>query len=423
MLYNIAQAYRLNDQPAEAIRYYRRYLQRAPEARNRDYVERKVADLEKLIEERRKTAANVSPPPPPTTPQPTTVAPPLAPPVTTTPAPPVVTAPPLAPPPPPPSSHTGTVVGIAMIGAGAVAGGLAVYEGLHAKKKGDAVTNASRMTGAVFDATQQANVRDAAQAIAALHATHRLVVTHGNGPQVGLLALQAEAYPDVRPYPLDVLGAETEGMIGYLLDQALLNELPAGSRVATLLTQTVVDPADPAFAVPSKPIGPVYEPEVGERLARERGWIVRPDGPHVRRVVASPQPIDIVEIETIRLLLDAGVLVVCAGGGGIPVVAKPGAGLAGVEAVVDKDLSAALLAEKLEADFLLMLTDVPAVEARLGDARGACHPTHARPRRCAAGLRGGLDGPEGRGGVPVRRADGRERRHRPARPGRRDHRR
>ena len=137
---------------------------------------------------------------------------------------------------------------------------------------------------------QQANVRAAAQAIAALHGSHRLVVTHGNGPQVGLLALQAEAYTDVKPYPLDVLGAETEGMIGYLLDQALLNELPAGSRVATLLTQTVVDPADPAFAVPSKPIGPVYEPEVGERLALERGWTVRPDGPHVRRVVASPQP-------------------------------------------------------------------------------------------------------------------------------------
>jgi carbamate kinase len=213
---------------------------------------------------------------------------------------------------------------------------------------------------------QQANVRDAAQAIAALHATHRLVITHGNGPQVGLLALQAEAYPDVRPYPLDVLGAETEGMIGYLLDQALLNKLPVGSRVATLLTQTVVDPADPAFAVPSKPIGPVYQPEVGERLARERGWSVRPDGPYVRRVVASPQPIDIVELETIRLLLDAGVLVVCAGGGGIPVVAGPGAGLAGVEAVVDKDLSAALLAEKLNADFLLMLTDVPAVEAGWG---------------------------------------------------------
>jgi len=213
---------------------------------------------------------------------------------------------------------------------------------------------------------QQANVRAAATSIAVLGETHRLVVTHGNGPQVGLLALQAEAYDDVRPYPLDVLGAETEGMIGYLLDQALVNVLPAGSRVATLLTQTVVDPADPAFAVPSKPIGPVYEPERGERLARERGWAVRPDGPQVRRVVASPQPIDIVEIETIRLLLDAGVLVVCAGGGGIPVVASPGAGLAGVEAVIDKDLSAALLAEKIGADFLLMLTDVPEVQAAWG---------------------------------------------------------
>jgi carbamate kinase len=229
---------------------------------------------------------------------------------------------------------------------------------------------------------QQANVRAAAQAIAVLHETHRLVVTHGNGPQVGLLALQAEAYNDVKPYPLDVLGAETEGMIGYLLDQALVNELPAGSRVATLLTQTVVDPADPAFAVPSKPIGPVYTPDVGERLAADRGWTVRPDGRQVRRVVASPQPVDIVEIETIRLLLDAAVLVVCAGGGGIPVVSTAAAGLAGVEAVIDKDLSAALLAEKLEADFLLMLTDVAAVEAGWGtpDARTIAGATPAEMR-------------------------------------------
>jgi carbamate kinase len=239
---------------------------------------------------------------------------------------------------------------------------------------------------------QQANVRAAAASIAVLADMHRLVVTHGNGPQVGLLALQAEAYGDVRPYPLDVLGAETEGMIGYLVDQALVNMLPAGSRVATLLTQTVVDPADPAFAVPSKPIGPIYEPEVGERLARERGWTVRPDGPHVRRVVASPQPIDIVEIETIRLLLDAGVLVVCAGGGGIPVVASPGAGLAGVEAVVDKDLSAALLAEKIGADFLLMLTDVPEVQAYWGtpDAHAirTATPAELRGMDFAAGSMG-----------------------------------
>jgi carbamate kinase len=238
---------------------------------------------------------------------------------------------------------------------------------------------------------QQANVRSAARSIAALQGTHRLVVTHGNGPQVGLLALQAEAYDDVKPYPLDVLGAETEGMIGYLLDQALLNELPAGSRVATLLTQTVVDPADPAFAVPSKPIGPVYEPEAGERLAAERGWTVRPDGAHVRRVVASPQPIGIVEIETIRLLLDAGVLVVCAGGGGIPVVFTP-TGLAGVEAVVDKDLSAALLAEKIGADVLLMLTDVAEVQSGWGtpDAHPIRHasPAELRELDFAAGSMG-----------------------------------
>jgi carbamate kinase len=180
-------------------------------------------------------------------------------------------------------------------------------------------------------------------------------------------------------------------MIGYLLDQALLNELPVGSRVATLLTQTVVDPADPGFAVPSKPIGPVYEPEVGERLAAERGWTVRPDGPHVRRVVASPQPTGIVEIETIRLLLDAGVLVVCAGGGGIPVVFTP-SGLTGVEAVIDKDLSAALLAEKIGADFLLMLTDVPEVEAGWGTpaARPIRHtsPAELRGMDFAAGSMG-----------------------------------
>jgi carbamate kinase len=238
---------------------------------------------------------------------------------------------------------------------------------------------------------QQANVRTAAASLAVLGETHRLVVTHGNGPQVGLLALQAEAYDDVRPYPLDVLGAETEGMIGYLLDQALLNVLPEGSRVATLLTQTVVDPADPAFAVPSKPIGPVYEPAEGERLARERGWTVRPDGPYVRRVVASPQPADIVEIETIRLLLAAGVLVVCAGGGGIPVTSS-GAGLAGVEAVVDKDLSAALLAEKIGADFLLMLTDVPEVQAGWGtpEARSIrlASPQELRGMDFAAGSMG-----------------------------------
>jgi carbamate kinase len=241
-------------------------------------------------------------------------------------------------------------------------------------------------------ATQKANVRDAAVAIAALDHETRLVVTHGNGPQVGLLALQAEAYHDVEPYPLDVLGAETEGMIGYLLDQALLNELPPGSRVATLLTQTVVDPADHAFSDPSKPIGPIYPPDEGRRLAAERGWQVKPDGPHVRRVVPSPQPADIVETETIRLLLDAGVLVVCAGGGGIPVIAAPSGGLAGVEAVVDKDLAAALLAEQLGADALLMLTDVDAVQLGWGTASAralrAARPSDLRQLDFASGSMG-----------------------------------
>ena len=145
------------------------------------------------------------------------------------------------------------------------------------------------------------------------------MVTHGNGPQVGLLALQAAAYRDVVPYPLDVLGAESEGMIGYLLEQALRNELP-GRPVATLLTQIVVDPTDPAFAHPSKPIGPVYSEADARRLAAERGWAIAPDGDSFRRVVASPEPLQVVELEAIRLLVAAGVLVICAGGGGIPVV-------------------------------------------------------------------------------------------------------
>jgi carbamate kinase len=241
-------------------------------------------------------------------------------------------------------------------------------------------------------ASQRANVKEAAAAIAALDGEARLVVTHGNGPQVGLLALQAEAYHEVGPYPLDVLGAETEGMIGYLLDQALLNELSPGRRVATLLTQTVVDAADPAFSDPSKPIGPVYPPGESRRLAAERGWRVKPDGPDVRRVVPSPQPMDILEIETIRLLLDAGVLVVCAGGGGIPVIAAPGGGLIGVEAVVDKDLASALLAERLGSDALLMLTDVDSVQLGWGTAAAravrSARPADLRQLEFAAGSMG-----------------------------------
>jgi len=210
---------------------------------------------------------------------------------------------------------------------------------------------------------QRRNVDRAVLAIAELAREHELVLTHGNGPQVGLLALQSEAYAGVAPYPLDVLGAESEGMIGYLLEQGLRNELP-GREIAALLTQVVVAADDPAFATPTKPIGPVYAESEANRLSSERGWTLARDGDGVRRVVPSPEPVEIVELATIRLLLASDVLVVCVGGGGIP-VARNGA-LRGVEAVIDKDKAAALLAEQLEADALLLLTDVAAIELGWG---------------------------------------------------------
>jgi carbamate kinase len=226
--------------------------------------------------------------------------------------------------------------------------------------------NALLRRGEPADAeTQRRNVATAVEAIADLAADHEVIVTHGNGPQVGLLALQGDAYQAVAPYPLDVLGAETEGMIGYLLDQELVNAL-GGRPVATLLTQVIVDRDDPAFARPTKPIGPVYDRQTAERLAAERGWAIAPDGDHHRRAVASPEPRSIVELATLRMLVEAGVLVVCVGGGGIPVAVDLEGRLHGVEAVIDKDLAAALLARGLGADALLMLTDVPAVQVGWG---------------------------------------------------------
>jgi carbamate kinase len=207
---------------------------------------------------------------------------------------------------------------------------------------------------------QRANVRRAAAAVAALAREHMVVVTHGNGPQVGLLALQSEAQRGVAPYPLDVLGAESEGLIGYLIEQELARLLPA-REIATLLTQVEVDARDPAFAAPSKPIGPVYDQAAARRLARERGFAIAPDGTGFRRVVPSPEPLRIRELRAIEILLDAGVIVVCAGGGGIPVVTAADGGVRGIEAVIDKDLASALLARTLAADALLLLTDVPAV--------------------------------------------------------------
>ena len=213
-------------------------------------------------------------------------------------------------------------------------------------------------------AAQRRNVAVAVEALAALAAEHEVIVTHGNGPQVGLLALQGEAYSQVAPYPLDVLGAESEGMIGYLLDQELTNGL-AGRPVATLLTQVIVDRDDPAFEDPTKFIGPVYDRATAGRMAADRGWHVKEDGAHWRRVVPSPEPRSIVEMPTIELLLRAGVLVICAGGGGVP-VAIGAHGFHGVEAVIDKDLAAALLARHLSADVLMLLTDVAGVMDQWG---------------------------------------------------------
>lgn len=207
---------------------------------------------------------------------------------------------------------------------------------------------------------QRANIQVAAQALAPVARQHQLVLAHGNGPQVGLLALQASAYKEVEAYPLDVLGAQTEGMIGYMIEQELVSRLP-GKNVATLLTQIEVAPDDPAFLRPVKPIGPSYTAAEAQRLAQARGWTVGVDGKAWRRVVPSPEPRRVLELATIRLLVDAGVIVVCAGGGGIPVVVTPAGGIHGVEGVIDKDLAAALLARELRADALLLLTDVDAV--------------------------------------------------------------
>jgi len=207
---------------------------------------------------------------------------------------------------------------------------------------------------------QRANIRSAAAALAELVvAGHSLVITHGNGPQVGLLALQAAATP-VAPFPLDVLDAESAGMIGYVLQQELGNAL-RDRLFATVLTQVRVDPLDPAFDRPTKPIGPVYDEPTARRLAAERGWTVAPDNDKWRRVVPSPRPLEILEREVLCFLIDHGVTVICAGGGGIPVIELADGSIAGVEAVIDKDLASALLARQVGADMLLLLTDVDAV--------------------------------------------------------------
>ncbi|MFJ3979674.1 carbamate kinase [Streptomyces sp. NPDC090021] len=241
-------------------------------------------------------------------------------------------------------------------------------------------------------AVQLANIRGAVSALAPLAHEHELVITHGNGPQVGVLALQSAADRSLSsPYPFDVLGAETQGMIGYWLLQSLQNALPE-RQVCALLNQTLVSAADPAFTDPAKFVGPVYDRTKAERLAAERGWTVKQDGAHWRRVVPSPRPQRVVETRLIRLLLNSGAVAVCAGGGGVPVIRDEQGQLTGVEAVVDKDLTAALLAEALDADALLLLTDVAHVSLGYGtpgaEPIGRATPAALRAQQFPAGSMG-----------------------------------
>jgi carbamate kinase len=216
---------------------------------------------------------------------------------------------------------------------------------------------------------QRKNVRKAAPALAAVAGEHELVLSHGNGPQVGLLALQAAAYTDAEPSPLDVLGAQTQGMIAYLLEQELRNCFPPTERFATIMTMVEVDKDDPAFSNPTKFVGPVYSEAQARRLAEERGWPFRQDGESWRRVVPSPRPQHIFQLDAIRSLLDLDIVVICTGGGGIPTLVTEEGGrpsLTGVEAVIDKDLATELLAREVAADLFVMVTDVDAVYADWG---------------------------------------------------------
>jgi carbamate kinase len=218
---------------------------------------------------------------------------------------------------------------------------------------------------------QRANAQTACAALAPVALEHELVIAHGNGPQVGLLALQGSAYTAVETYPLDILDAQTEGMIGYIIEQELGNLLPQARPLATLVTMIEVDGADPAFENPTKPIGPVYDQAEADRLAAEKGWSFKPDGEGFRRVVPSPAPKRIFELGAIRLLLEQGAVVICAGGGGVPTRytdedVPAGKRLVGVEAVIDKDLASALLAIDLDADVLAIVTDVDAAYADWG---------------------------------------------------------
>lgn len=240
---------------------------------------------------------------------------------------------------------------------------------------------------------QRANVALACTALAPVALEHELVISHGNGPQVGLLALQAAAYDEASSYPFDVLGAQSEGLIGYLIEQELGNLLPFEKPLATILTMTEVDPEDPAFEQPTKFVGPVYSAEAAQDLAARRGWIFRQDGAAWRRVVPSPEPKRIFESRPVEWLLARDCVVICAGGGGIPTMYTPGTRtLVGVEAVIDKDRASAVLAEGLHADLLVIATDVDAVYLDWGTPKQRAvelaHPDALDPGLFPAGSMG-----------------------------------
>jgi carbamate kinase len=223
---------------------------------------------------------------------------------------------------------------------------------------------------------QQGHVESAVAALAPLAREHELIITHGNGPQVGMLAMESARNPALsRPYPFDVLGAQTQGMIGYWLVQALQNALP-GRLAGCLVCRTLVSADDPAFADPAKFVGPVYDEAGARQLAARYGWQIRQDGTAWRRVVPSPEPVRLLELPLVSELLTTGAIVVCAGGGGVPVTQDATGTMRGVEAVVDKDLTAALLARAVHAEALLLLTDVESVQENFGTAQ-------ARPIRLA----------------------------------------
>ena len=215
---------------------------------------------------------------------------------------------------------------------------------------------------ALSSENQLISIRAASIQLARIADGNDMLITHGNGPQIGLLALQSESYHDVAPYPLDALGAQTQGLIGYVIEQELANRVPASRQIACLVTRTIVNATDPELARPSKPIGPMYSEQEAKQLGNERRWTIAADNQGYRRVVPSPQPIAVANLEAIRCLFNQGFIVIAAGGGGVPVVTEPGAAMTrGIEAVIDKDATSTLLALALGADCLLIATGVDAV--------------------------------------------------------------